>query len=132
MNGLYGQLAARSVEVDFHTDEESAYNPSVPIPITKPVKEADMKKRSAMNNVAQVREITTPILALLKDSLQRLQAGLNGMTGVCVAKNVVVEFLTEEENVFHQNVPTLTVDTTDVLVVDMKRNSAINNVVQVS
>jgi len=64
--------------------------------------------------------------------LQRLQAGLNGMTGVFVAKNVAVDFLTEEENVFHQNVPTLTLDTTNVLARDMKRNSAINNVVQVS
>ena len=51
---------------------------------------------------------------------------------MCAAKNVVVESLTEEENVFHQNVPTLTVDTTNVLEVDMKRKNAMNNVVQVS
>ena len=55
VNGLYGQLAARGVEVDFHTDEESAYNPSAPILIIKPVKEVDMKRRSAMRSAAQVR-----------------------------------------------------------------------------
>ena len=64
--------------------------------------------------------------------LQRLLAGQNGMIGLCVARSVEVEPLIEEESVFLQNAPTLTVNTTDALVADMKRKSVTKNVVQVS
>jgi len=59
VNGLYGQVAARNVEVDYHTDEESAYNPNVHILTTKHVKEVDMRKRNAMSSVVQVRKAPT-------------------------------------------------------------------------
>ena len=54
-----------------------------------------------------------------------------GRNGLCVAKSVVEEFLIERESAFHQSVHTLTLDTTNVMEMTMKRRSAMTNVVQV-
>jgi len=53
------------------------------------------------------------------------------MTGLYVARSVVVEFLTERESVFLQNVHTLIHATTSVMVVIMKRRNVTTTVVQV-
>ena len=53
------------------------------------------------------------------------------MTGLCVARNVVVEFLTERENVFHQNVHTLILSKTSVMAMTTRRRNVTNSVVQV-
>ena len=56
---------------------------------------------------------------------------MNGRTGLYVARNVEVEYLTERGNVFHQNVHTLIPVTISVMEVVTKRRNAINNAVQV-
>ena len=53
------------------------------------------------------------------------------MTGLYVARSVVVEFLTERESVYLQNVHMLILHTTSAMVVVMKRRNVMKNVVQV-
>jgi len=54
------------------------------------------------------------------------------MTGLYVARSVVVEFLTERESVYLQNVHTLIHDTTSVTEVLMKRRNVMKNAANVS
>ena len=63
--------------------------------------------------------------------LQKNHTGVNGRTGLSVARSVEVEYLTERGNAFHQNVHTLIPVTISVMEMIMKRRNAMNNVVQV-
>ena len=65
-------------------------------------------------------------------TLQKSHTGEVGKNGLCVARSVEVEFLTERENAFHQNVHTLILDTTNVMVVITKRKNVMKNAVHVS
>jgi len=56
---------------------------------------------------------------------------VTGRTGLCVARSVEVEFLTERESAFHQNVHTLILDTTNVMEMIMKRRNVMISAVQV-
>ena len=68
---------------------------------------------------------------ICKISKQKNHTGEFGKIGLCVARSVVVEFLTERENVFHQNVHTLILDTTNVMEMITKRRNVTNSVAQV-
>ena len=63
--------------------------------------------------------------------LQKNHTGVNGRTGLSVARSVEVEYLTERGNVFHQNVHTLILHTTSAMALTMKKRSVTKNVVQV-
>jgi len=54
-----------------------------------------------------------------------------GRTGLCVARSVEEEFLTERENAFHLSAHILILDTTNVMEMIMKRKNVMNSVVQV-
>ena len=54
VNGRTGLSVARSVEVEYLTERGNVYHQNVHIPITRPVKAMDMKRRNAMNNAVQV------------------------------------------------------------------------------
>ena len=56
---------------------------------------------------------------------------MNGMTGLCVVRNVEVEYLTGRGNVFPRNVHTLTLHTTSAMERIMKRRSVMKNAVKV-
>ena len=64
-------------------------------------------------------------------SQQKNHTGVYGRTGPSVVRSVEVEFLTEEENVSHQNVHTLMLVTIGVMEVIMKRRNVMNSAVQV-
>ena len=55
-----------------------------------------------------------------------------GKIGPFVARSVEEEFLTERESAFHQNVHTLTLDTTNVMEMIMKRRNVMISAVHVS
>ena len=55
VNGRAGLCAARSVEVEHHTERGNVTNQNVHIPTIKIVMEVAMKRRSAMSIAAKVR-----------------------------------------------------------------------------
>ena len=62
---------------------------------------------------------------------QKNLAGMTGRTGLFVVRSAEVEYLTERGNVSHQNVHTLILVITNVMVTIMKRKNATNSAVQV-
>ena len=62
---------------------------------------------------------------------QKNHTGVNGRTGLNVARSVEEEYLIEGESAFLQNVHTLIPVTTSVMEVVMKRRNVMNNVAQV-
>ena len=56
---------------------------------------------------------------------------MDGKNGLCVARNVEEEFLTERGSVSHQNVRMLILHTTNVMEVTMRRRNVMKNAVQV-
>ena len=51
---MIGPCVARSVEVEYHTERGNVINQNVHTPTIKNVTEVAMKRRSVMNNAAQV------------------------------------------------------------------------------
>ena len=62
---------------------------------------------------------------------QKNQSGVTGRTGLFVVKSAEVEYLTERENVSHQSVHMLILNTTNVMESIMKRRNVTSSVVQV-
>ena len=58
MNGSIGLHAARSVEVEYLTERGNVINQNVHTPTIKSAMEVAMKRRSVMNNVAQVTTLS--------------------------------------------------------------------------
>ena len=132
MNGKIGLSAVKSVEVEFLTERGSVYHQNVHTHTTRPVKEMHMKKRNVMNSVVQVTIIVINYNTKFKQEIitqQKNHTGVNGRTGVCVARSVEVEFHTERGNVINLNVPIPIIK--NVMEVIMKKRSAMKNVVQV-
>ena len=62
---------------------------------------------------------------------QKHQSGVTGRNGLFVVRSAGAEYHTERENVSHQNVHMLTLVTTNVMEMTMKRRNVINNAAQV-
>jgi len=132
--GRTGPCVAKSVVEEFLTERGSVYHQNVHTLIldTTNVMVMITKRRNVTSSVVQVCYPKQYIQIIkLMCLIQKNHTGEYGRTGLCVAKSVEEEFLTERENVFHLSVHILTLDTINVMVMIMKKRNVMNSVVQV-